>query len=848
MAVPYDDSNSDMATDYFSYPPILAHGIMMIVCWGYLLPAAALYARYYRDASNRLAVHAGSQVFSTMVVLLAGAFVLFNEVKCKRQHRFWGYTILALVILQMLGGGSHFFSLKSLSSNPKLHRLRPLVRRVHGSMGVLLMLLGFINIPQGISHVYTFSENTWHPFWLAYYVSLILWTSLFAYHQARAMQLVGGAGGAHRVGGNDEAMATFLPTASSSMTLAEKAAADAAMAAEKANLPLLTWADFDHEIVANGRQWVVGPGGVVYDVKQWITAHPGGQQVLFDAMGTSVIIDYFNVALFDQARFHAFAPAPLDVPDRDMRVNPSYMSMRSSVSTTMGPAGMARDADVEARARLTEQDWQLIVQSRRTNVHSKVAIEKLKTMAVARLDARDVSRFDKNEYRRYAMVGKDRITTPSSAVVSYKVSFCLLFPHEAYPEEPSFFLPGHVIEIRIRVPKNVMAAAKRERERTGTMGRAGDLHRDVPASGWISRYYTPLAGNMTKFNISFKVVKGGLMSTILAGLDPKDARQFQIRGPFGTPFMNPERPLPRGNGCWDTLVMLCAGSGVAPALQLLQWTHLPTYFPLVATSSFAGTSAHELTVQPRDKVLVRHALERGWVWGTNLRTHTDGYLPLRCLAPWIGQHPRMTVAVAEADVGAIMNRSTLGLVADAYPHQVRVQYRVKQMPAPGSNDVGSLNVGISQGRMTAPYVRSVLEAAGVLGPALYADDAGRGSVMVAVCGPQAFLDQCYEWLTEWLIPDEEITLLPAQSYLSLAGVHGLEQIPVRPSVGHENQRPVSGVSMQLPAATLPHKPAAQPVEEDVLYLPGLPVRSDPTSQQGEWFYLPPATMVRPSNS
>ncbi|KAI9220947.1 hypothetical protein BC828DRAFT_438585 [Blastocladiella britannica] len=562
--------------------------------------------------------------------------------------------------------------------------------------------------------------------------------------------------------------------------------------AADAGVPVLSWASLDQAIVQNGQQWVVGPGGVIFDVKKFITAHPGGQAVLFDAMGTSVAIDYFNVANFDADLQRAFDPLPVapqqhaGIGSMDRLTRMSAMTVGSGGSNASSSTATGWPTDKNAlmqmstngggsTLRLTAGEWQRVTKSRKTNVHSRQAVAKLQDMMVARIDPATVGRFDPHEWRRYALVRKATLSSPTTngaAVTTWRLSFCLLYPHDTHAEEPAFFMPGHVVEVRVRVPKTAVAALKR----------AGLPVADIPQSGWITRYYTPLAGNLTMFDLAVKVLPGGLMSGILDSLSLDAHRQVQIRGPFGTPLVNPERPLPMFTGMWDHVVFLCAGSGIAPAWQFINWTFLPPHFPLVAATPFAASQVYELGVGEGHQVQVHESVGNGWIMATNLTTGARGMLPLHALAPWVTRIPRITVVAAEKDAASIMGRDVLELAADAYPAQVSVHYRVKAMPPLGSSAPAvSERVTVSQGRIDAPFVDHVMNRA-------LAHEHKSGSsrlpglsksgprTVVVLCGPQSFLDETYQWISEH-VDDDAVVLLPANLYLALTATQVLVQPP-----------------------------------------------------------------------
>jgi hypothetical protein len=166
---------------------------------------------------------------------------------------------------------------------------------------------------------------------------------------------------------------------------------------------------------------------------------------------------------------------------------------------------------------------------------------------------------------------------------------------------------------------------------------------------YVSRYYTPISGSPACFEVLVKVVPRGVLTPFLVKQKCGD-RQIRIRGPFGSTSCVPRVPRsvgmnmgsPGGYGFggnvggpaggygtrkssmmmfggggvgvgagaggkqgsdgmsvgggdkvpafWEVenLIFLCAGSGLVPALQLIQHVLLPTYTPLYV-SVFVST-------------------------------------------------------------------------------------------------------------------------------------------------------------------------------------------------------------------------------------------------------------------
>ncbi len=62
--------------------------------------------------------------------------------------------------------------------------------------------------------------------------------------------------------------------------------------------------------------------------------------------------------------------------------------------------------------------------------------------------------FDKNEYRRYALINKVLLTDDvmKSTVLIWKFKFALLYPYDGRENQPLSFNEGECVEISIRLP------------------------------------------------------------------------------------------------------------------------------------------------------------------------------------------------------------------------------------------------------------------------------------------------------------------------------------------------------------------------------------------------------------
>jgi hypothetical protein len=281
-----------------------------------------------------------------------------------------------------------------------------------------------------------------------------------------------------------------------------------------------------------------------------MSSHPGGQLILQDCCGTDITNDYFHEAGFDAKDFN-----PKTIPSRLLlKKNSSNLekilsnadtialdrqnSCKSIASVRMNPGG---------GISFEKSDWKHIQRARRTHVHTKLAIEKLSSLMVGTMIDGDTMgsvvsgenstvlaegqiTFSEFEYRRYAMTKKTIESDQHATIPFFRLRFCLLYPYDHRAKQPRRFQPGQCIELEFILPDG-----KR-----------------------ISRFYTPLNGDLNAFEIMVKLVPGGKVSSHLFHSIIGD-NQYKIRGPFGTPFA-PTESLGGQEQFFDTIYGFAGGS------------------------------------------------------------------------------------------------------------------------------------------------------------------------------------------------------------------------------------------------------------------------------------------------
>ncbi|KAL7753911.1 DOMON domain-containing protein frrs1L [Sorochytrium milnesiophthora] len=779
---------------------LLIHGICMITVWGLISPTGIFIARYLRTHNGWISSHAGVQTLAGSVAILAAGLAISATRLGNSAHGLFGFSIFIVLIIQMSAGFLNLRRLLGATADTSSSVLSMVNRWFHLYTGRILFLATLANMPLGIQYAFPFDENPFHPFWIAYFCALAFWITLYAVFEVRRVMredrgdlydpVAGVDSLAVDVGESKKGKTGRLNTKKAAMQRMNDLGASADP--RLAGVPAMTWSDVARE-VEDGAMWVVG-NGYVYDVSKWIGSHPGGQQVLQAAIGTDVSTDFFNNVLYDQKHFKPYAAIPDSTPGSTKGTAPGR-GVSTMTSSTMGFA----NRDLAADMRVTAEDWKRVLSTRRQHFHSRSAIAKLQTLVVGRLETNGVNKYQRDEYRRYALTAKEQISAAGADAPVYKLRFCLLYPNEAYDEEPLFFLPGQAVQLQVR--------------------HGGKL---------VSRYFTPINGNMTMFEAIVKCLPRGEMSALLRAASVGRSA-YKIRGPYGSPLINPARALPHGNGCWDNVVCIGVGSGITPFLQLTSWYFLQTTFSLTCRPN-TPTHSNELAVSAGEKVFIKYPMENGWVYGQNSATSEEGFVRLSMLMPWIGRAPRMVVANVASGPESLIGNDTLLTVSKAYPEQ----YRLLNLFTRGGQPVDP-EIETAFGRVDERYIDDLLRR-------YWMPNANN---MVLICGPEGFLETTHDALVRFGVPEESVISLPPYSYLvstslqwsqTYAGAADSTETLASPGYGQDDFRPLD---LAEPAYLGQGKrPASYRPLTESLILPSIPLHSNPHNNEPEWYYLP----------
>lgn len=195
---------------------------------------------------------------------------------------------------------------------------------------------------------------------------------------------------------------------------------------------------------------------------------------------------------------------------------------------------------------------------------------------------------------------------------------------------------------------------------------------------FVSRYYTPILGNLTSFEIIVKMT-GGAMTSYLDRQRPGD-KQFKIRGPFGGPFVAPapagyemQQPIP------PKVVFITAGSGITPFLQFLTTTMLPLNEALSAWADYEPQNSDEIALRKGEFVATQSHYWDGWAFGTNLMTGQQGIFPLSIVTPKSGRNYKLILINVVNSTSEIVGRELLDAAMLSYPQQIEVHHVVASL-------------------------------------------------------------------------------------------------------------------------------------------------------------------------
>ncbi|ORZ38253.1 hypothetical protein BCR44DRAFT_34062 [Catenaria anguillulae PL171] len=136
-------------------------------------------------------LHGTAQLLAALVTFLLAGAVIANTYHKVAIHRTIGFVVLGLVVAQLgLGGRELVIKVSAMShahANASVgdKRGRGPMGRVHGVLGLLVIMLGLAQAGLGLNKLYPFALYGYLPLHVAYYASIVGWISIVVVTEVR---------------------------------------------------------------------------------------------------------------------------------------------------------------------------------------------------------------------------------------------------------------------------------------------------------------------------------------------------------------------------------------------------------------------------------------------------------------------------------------------------------------------------------------------------------------------------------------------------------------------------------------------------------------------------------------
>ncbi|KAF9329470.1 hypothetical protein BG006_007456, partial [Podila minutissima] len=239
------------------------HGIGMFICWAVIFPLSIFIVRYQKHRiGNAISLHRHIQLVTGFsITSLAAAAIATASPSMYKPHKIMGLTILAAVIGQLGLGIAAIYTLDRLESANTGFAM--IIKWMHRILGSGVLFLAWINIYFGLR-----AYNA--PFeiivaYLVYIGTLIVSVSVYHFRWHREGRTVRGE---RRIKVQD-----FLVARDG-----KKGEKRDSLTQPLLSLPKITWDTINTRVNSGAKLVVVDD--YVFDIREWISSHPGGTKVL----------------------------------------------------------------------------------------------------------------------------------------------------------------------------------------------------------------------------------------------------------------------------------------------------------------------------------------------------------------------------------------------------------------------------------------------------------------------------------------------------------------------------------------------------------------------------------------
>ncbi|KAF0530586.1 heme peroxidase [Gigaspora margarita] len=445
----YNNEISSAASTNLQRLVRLIHGCGMFFTWCISFPISVLIVRYWKHHELHLRAHRFIQLVGGISASAFGAAAISTVVQTKTPHAWMGLMIYTLSFIEL---GLGLITIWGQTSVVSVNKGYPrFTKRFHKIFGLILLLLALINVYLGIdTYCLTYGyDSFWWKFAYYCWMAIIIATFIIFDFWWRVQ------------GAFDRFLCIRYEP------VAEKTIMHAHIKYEDyVKLPEFTW-DEINERVQRGAYWVICDGLVV-DIRNFYSVHPGGSQILLSVIGTDITKDFY--------KSHADKIVE-DIDSSEALLIPKNTTTRNDLSVLSKHMDRLRCRSIPQRKLCVAKfidNINVRYYSREPlaqHAHSRFAVQKTATMVIGKVNEKvsekglfipgDGSVYQNIErksvkvdtksikFHRYKLTSKKIV----NASVKYPVmSFTFSKVHQDGKDVyTGKFLPGHYIEVQSRV-------------------------------------------------------------------------------------------------------------------------------------------------------------------------------------------------------------------------------------------------------------------------------------------------------------------------------------------------------------------------------------------------------------
>lgn len=337
-------------------------------------------------------------------------------------------------------------------------------------------------------------------------------------------------------------------------------------AANSYDTPLvgMSWEDFNKRIIQESCSWIV-ISGKVYDIRNWMTSHPGGKLILEQFVGTDATSAFFGTVIQAPSHYRHTGDLAINIEgNQDLKKNQkaillykkhSIVGLKEAKSMIIGQIQDYKKLPTDKYKIKGTSTSQL---SLPTNVRSNSMLEHLDDIFRANIKKTIFSSHEINKkgalnfgimtthFQVLHLISKTLVVSEKAKMPVYRFRFAFDNPTATIQ-----CIPGDSFELMVRREKQKKDVEKEDR---------------LSKKEWkvICRKYTPFKLFSTGYiDLVVKVYPRGKLTSVLDNI--RIGERVRVMGPVisSNPFNTNAN-----HGCYKRVVFIAAGTGITPMMLL----------------------------------------------------------------------------------------------------------------------------------------------------------------------------------------------------------------------------------------------------------------------------------------